>query len=58
MNICREILLIKLWPLYSVRNKYQKYFLKGKGDQCEGLTILPSSSVFAIFSAYLIWPEG
>jgi len=33
-----EILLITLRPLVSVRNKYQKYFLRGKGDQCEELT--------------------
>jgi len=46
-----QILLILLWPLGSVINKYQKYFLRGKGVQCEGLTTLPSSSLFAIFSA-------
>jgi len=37
--------------LVSVRNKYHKYFLRGKGDQCEELTNLPPTSVFAIFSS-------
>jgi len=32
-----------VWPLLSVRNNYQKYFLRGKGDQYEGLTTLQSS---------------
>jgi len=26
-----EILLITVWPLFSVRNKYKKYFLGLKG---------------------------
>ena len=38
-----KILLITVWTLGSVRNKYQKYFVGGKGDLCEGLTTLPSS---------------
>ena len=30
--------------LVSVKNKYQKYFLEGKCDQCVSLTALPPSS--------------
>jgi len=45
-----EILRITLWSLGSVRNKYQKHLLRGKGDLCAGLTTLPTFGVFAIFS--------
>jgi len=49
-----EIFLITLWPLFSVRSKYQKYFLGAKGDLCVELTTLPPSRVFEIFSGSLI----
>jgi len=38
-----KFLLIGAEALGSARNKFQKYFLGGKGDRCVGLTALPSS---------------
>jgi len=54
-HLCK-ILQITLWPLGSVRNKYQKFFLRGKGDRCEGLTILlPSSATVLKCKRPCIW---
>jgi len=36
-----KIHLTTVWPTVSVNNKYEEYFLEGKGDHCEGLTNLP-----------------
>jgi len=36
-----KIILFTVWPLVSVWNKYQKYFLRGKKERCEGLANFP-----------------
>jgi hypothetical protein len=42
----------------SNKNKYQEYFVEGKGGRCVGLTLPPSCAVLKFVSLNLLEPSG